>query len=301
MKKTGLLLLVLTALALLSSCGSVDELFIREYRGDEITEIIYESVDYMGGFTDTHKISFTDNKVYFKEDEGEFSEIRSFTDEEESRFLNICYSGGLFGISDRYENKNVMDGGGWSLTVNYKNGKSKLSTGSNASPTSVFSKCAVAFFDLCGERVLGRLPENFLEPPKLVLEAPVLTDDGSINIVVGYETATADFYWSEGRFSAENSDLFMLNEELRKTQDTIDAGEKISIKTDRYENYSGFRRFVLKSYDYNPQLSGERVIADRLFFTSGEFELEPNKIYVYEMHFDNGEYVCRTFNTKATE
>ncbi len=301
MKKINILLFVIVALTLFASCDSIDDLLIMEYRGEEISEIIYESIDYMGGSTDIHKISFTDNKVYFKENDGEFKEIKTFTDEEEIEFINTCYSNGLFGIAPRYENKNIIDGGGWSLVINYKNGNNKISTGSNDAPVIVFKRCAVPFFDFCGERVLGSLPENFFEPPNLQLSVPVLSDDGSKVISVGYDVAVADYYWNEGRFSSDNTDLYAINEELLKTQEMIDTNEKILFRKTVYEDFSGFSRFVFKSYDYNPELSGEKIIEDRIFFNEGEYALEPDKIYVYEMYFKNGEYIRRTFNTKSSK
>ena len=72
----------------------------------------------------------------------------SYQNENTDKFHSVFY-----GIL--YENKNVEDGGGWTLTITYDDDSKKESKGKNKSPKNVFDKCAYAFYDLCNAYNVG--------------------------------------------------------------------------------------------------------------------------------------------------
>ncbi len=321
MKKIGILVLIVLILGALTSCDKISGLFMREYDGEPITEITYETVDYMGGYTKTFKIDFMENKVYKKEyypylDDSEYLDeetlssdmyknnnklalINTFTDDEEKSFIDSCYSYRLFSIKEEYSNNFVMDGGGWSLDITYEDGNVKRSKGSNASPQLVFNMCAVPFYDLCGERVLGSLPDYFLSPPNISVSTVYSYGSTTVHTNEGIDIERADYYWSGGRFSSSDKDLYAINEDYSSCNLPTDTAVSIVFYTSNFRDYKRFSRFVFKSYDYNEELTNETVITEKRWFKQIEFELERDKIYVYELYFTNGEYVRYTFNTKT--
>ena len=167
MKK--ILTLAIMFIALFSLFGCVDT--IRTYDGKKISKISYESVDYNGGYTEIFLIDFEDNKVWKKatfpdytaeqKQNNQFSLKNEFTDEEEQTFINEIYSYGLFDIKQNYYQSGIVDGGGWTLEITYANGSTKVSKGSNSKPTKVFDKCAIPFYKICKEQVLGQIPSSY--------------------------------------------------------------------------------------------------------------------------------------------
>lgn len=135
------------------------EMPIKEYQGKEIIKLTYTTIDFFGGNTITYEFDFIENKSYKSknnifDDAYLVEDLATFTEEQEEIFMNKCYTYGLFSIEDLYENKNVEDGGGWTLTITYDDDSKKESKGKNKSPKNVFDKCAYAFYDLCNEGVL---------------------------------------------------------------------------------------------------------------------------------------------------
>lgn len=135
------------------------EMPIKEYQGKDIIKLTYSTIDFFGGNTITYEFDFVENKSYKSknnifDDAYLVEDLATFTEEQEEIFMNKCYTYGLFSIEDLYENKNVEDGGGWTLTITYDDNSKKESKGKNKSPNNVFDKCAYAFYDLCNEGVL---------------------------------------------------------------------------------------------------------------------------------------------------
>lgn len=135
------------------------EMPIKEYQGKDIIKLTYSTIDFFGGNTITYEFDFIENKSYKSknnifDDAYLVEDLATFTEEQEEVFMNKCYTYGLFSIEDLYENKNVEDGGGWTLTITYDDESKKESKGKNKSPKNVFDKCAYAFYDLCNEGVL---------------------------------------------------------------------------------------------------------------------------------------------------
>ena len=133
-----------------------------------ITKITYETVDFMGGRTRTFVLDFVHNEYqkrdYIPGDETSnrlLFVVKTFTEEEEKTFINGIANCGLLSIKSEYKRTNVLDGGGWSFLVEYKDGKSFSSKGENNGPYKVFDKCSTYYYDLCGEQVMGMLPSGY--------------------------------------------------------------------------------------------------------------------------------------------
>ncbi len=283
MKKiTFISIIFILSAFLLVSCGG-----IKEYDGEPINEIIYYTGGEMYDVGREYRIDFTDNRVFKKEmrEGSEYIEIKQFSEEDEKSFFNSCYTYGLFDIDEQYYEE-VLDGTNWSLTLKYANGEIKKSQGYGDSPSTVFDKCSVVFYDLCGERVLGNFPEYFRYPPSF---------NYSTNVEVGLKCA--DYRWSDGRFVSDNNDYFAINETNFPVINQEDKTYKLILSTGK--TTPRFSDFIMKCYDYNEELTGEKVVKKLGYFDTAEFSLELNKIYVFETRYENGDYVRYTFNTRV--
>jgi hypothetical protein len=102
------------------------------------------------------------------ENERVFDVFASFTDDEEKTFIDSCYSFGLFNLKDKYTTtEKIIDGGSWSLGIEYDDGSNKTSYGINAGPKNIFNKCTTVFYDLCGDGVVGIVPSNYYNTPNV--------------------------------------------------------------------------------------------------------------------------------------
>ena len=212
--------------------------------------------------------------------------------------IDKLYTYGLFDIKKEYKSPpGIVDGGGWSLKINYNDGTSKESSGSNNSPSSVFSKCAKAFFDICGQGVVARVPSEYYTPPNIsyALHSTVgnnTTSQGATSLVErgnykwnGFEETTQNYYQS----NQNRSFPYELDE---------NTAYEFVLYTSNYGDYDRFKECVVVSYDFNEELSGEEVVIEKGWFKQIEFDLQTNKIYVVTLSFKNGDFVEYTFNTK---
>ena len=150
-KLIALTLAVVSLLCCLVGCSEG----VKEYDKTPLTSLTYTQVDYNGGFTTEYLFDFEKNIAtrhsYLPTDNenDRMETLAEFSDEQEKTLIDKLYTYGLFDIKKEYKSPpGIVDGGGWSLKINYNDGTSKESSGSNNSPSSVFSKCAKAFFDI---------------------------------------------------------------------------------------------------------------------------------------------------------
>ena len=292
------------ALLTLSHCLVGCNASVIEYDKTPLTSITYRQVDYNGGFTTEYLFDFENNTAirhsYLPVDEqNDMTEILAeFSDEEEKALIDKLYTYGLFDIKDEYKSPpGIVDGGGWSLMINYNDGTSKESRGSNNSPSLVFSKCAEAFFDICGQGVVARVPSEYYTPPSIsyAIHSTVgidTTSQGATSLVErgnykwnGFEESSLNYY----RLNQNKSFPFGLDEN----------GEyEFVLYTSNYGDYDRFRRCVVTSYDFNEEMTGEQVVVEKGWFGQIEFDLQINKIYVVRLSFRNGDFVEYTFNTR---
>lgn len=154
MKKTKSLLKLLSMLLMITcvSCSGY------KYKDKTLQTLVFESIDYFGGYTKTYSFDFNNNIATLEEgfatSETELVWTKTFTDEKEREFNDGLYHSGLYTIKNEYIRKNISDGGGWRLNITFTDGTTKKSKGSNASPSKVFSKCAPVFYDLCEDGVV---------------------------------------------------------------------------------------------------------------------------------------------------
>ena len=293
MKKT-LVLVFLTFVLLLTGCTTPPPSQpIKEYTGTKIAKLTYITSAYDGfGYTKERLFDFNENQYltagYRLDEEKEFTLKKTFTDAEEKIFMDACYSYGLFDLAERYEPQEIVyDGYGWSMLIEYEDGTVKKSVGSNASPKEIFDKCCTYFYDLCGEVVVGLLPEYYVYPPN------VSTNVG----MYGYtDVVRADYKWNKGE--SLGNDLYSLNEANKDENEfKEDVDYTLVLYTSNYNCKEKFNGITIKEYDYNSELTNERVVYSGKWFKQIELALELNKIYVYELSFRDGDYVQYTFST----
>ncbi|MBO4422162.1 MAG: hypothetical protein J5879_01895 [Clostridia bacterium] len=298
MKRFIILLLILCCFLTLPGCQKT----VGQYEGKPLLSLTYEQVDYNGGWTDTYIFDFENNSVKKRgylpgeSEEPEFSEIAAFTDDEEAGFINKLCSYGLFDIKDNYPSPpGIIDGGGWCLTVEYRDGTVKRSTGSNNSPVSVFSKCAEAFYDICREGVVSYVPAEYYCPPNVSYTFRSV----SANNAYGAYGKRADYKWNG--FGSENNNVYNLNVSADFPQRFYEGTRyTLMLFTANYRNYDKFRNCIVSSYDFNEDLTDPTVEYSGGWFRQTELELRPDRIYTVRFEFDNGDFVVYTFNTITT-
>lgn len=306
MKKTARLISVITLAVMLIHCFSACSI-TKNYQGKEIAKLTYETVVYYSGYTDTYVLDFVGNKYYSAsylhsvEEATPEPELKTeFTEEEEKVFINACYTHGLFDLDEHYELP-ADDGGGWKLVIEYSDGSTKLSTGSNFAPYSIFNKCSTAFYDLCREHVLGNLPSYYAYPPNISYSFNYSPDEKQFVSSNGLaEVKRADYKWNKSA-SADN-DIYAINEKLKEKNEFVsDFTYRLVLYTANYDYKERFKTLTLKEYDYSSELSNEKMIYSGKWIKQIELDIELNKIYVYELTFKNGDYVQYTFNTCCAE
>ena len=284
-------------MSLLTACNS-----IKEYTGPKIVKITHTSIDYMGGYTVKDELDFIENKYsslgYLPiEVKDPKLEIKStFTDEEEKVFMDECYSYGLFNLKESYSATGIMDGGGGDLTIEYEDGTTKTSRGDNAGPSKVFNKCATSFYDLCGQGVVGRVPEYYINPPNISYSFLFYVDNTRVNTNDIAVVRRANYKWNKGEVI--DSNYYLLNEEIINRSEFYSAySYKLILYTANYHCDEKFNKIIVKEYDYSSDLANEKVIYTGKWFDQIEIDVKLNKIYVYELMYNDGDYVQYTFNT----
>ena len=296
---------VLVISFMLNSCAIK---LMKEYNGKEISKLTYETVVYYSGFTETNVLDFMENKYRFTEydpyaDEEEMNGndfSSEFSEDEERAFLNACYTYGLFDIQPLYE-ISADDGGGWVLEIEYADGTVKRSEGRNHAPYTVFNNCATAFFDLCGHAVLGTLPLYYATPPRIsyslshsINDKHLVTGNSFINV------KPASYKWNGHEYT--DFDIFARNESIKdKNELSAEYDYQLVLYTSNYDCKERFSKITVTEYDYNAELSGERVIYSGGWIKQEEMDISLNKIYVYELTFKDGDYARFTFNTYCQE
>jgi hypothetical protein len=304
MKENKLVALCLSVLVLLCCLfGCSDS--VKEYDQTPLTTLTYTSVDYHGGFTDEYLFDFEKNivtKHSFLPTDDEYDKVKTlaeFSQEQEKNLLDRLYTYGFFDIEKEYPAPpGIIDGGGWHLKIHYNDGTSKEACGSNNAPEAVFSECAKAFFDLCGDGVVAYVPSAYYTPPNVFYAINSTVGNHLISQGAPSLGQRGSYRWNG--FGETSADYFQLN---RDASFPYELDENIAydlmLYTANYGNYSRFQKCTVISYDFNAELTGEEVVIEKGWFKQIEFDLQFNKIYVVKLSFKNGDFVEYTFNTKT--
>lgn len=299
MKKFLILLICLSCL-LLSCTSNGKYKYYGEYSGETIKQISFLTVNFNGGERREHVIDFDANTYsyanYFRGDDIVFDEMNTFDNEQEKIFIDACDYFGLFDLEESYSRDGVNDGGSWTLTIEYEDGSTKVSEGVNERPDKIFKKCSTYFYDICQRDVLGCLPEFYAYPPNVSCSY-LSYDDTEFNLSM---VERADFKLNTT--SSEGNDLFLINEKNKDRNDLDpNAAYTFCLYTANYRYKEKFQKITVKEYDYNSELTGEREVYSGKWFKQIEFEITTNKIYMYELTYQNGDFVQYTFNTACAE
>ncbi len=311
MKKTIAIILAMLCVLVLIACDvddkyDEDKEIVKEYDGVAITKLTYITVDYNGGYTNKKVLNFAENKYYSvgylpAHNETPELELKStFTDDAEKVFIDACYSNGLFGLKKEYKtSETIYDGGGWTLVIEYEDGTSKTSEGDNAGPSKIFNKCSTCFYDLCGEEVMGSLPQYYAYPPQISYAFHFEDGNTSASTNETAKVVRADYNWNG---KTRDSDLYLLCEEYKDENEFKKGVDyELVLYTSNYDYSKKFSKFTVKEYDYNSELTNEKTLYTGKWIKQIEIKLELNKIYVYEMSYKDGNSVQYTFSTFCNE
>ena len=106
----------------------------------------------------------------------------------------------------------------------------------------------------------------------------------------------ANYKWN--KFESLDNNIYSLNNFSNNEFNDI-YSYSLVLYTSNYDCNEKFNKIIIKEYDFNKELSNEKTIYTGKWFKQIELNIETNKIYVYELHFKDGDYVQYTFNTKC--
>ena len=290
-----IILIVITFMSI--SCSS--------NKREDIVKITYQTVDYNGGYTTNAVLNFENNEyrrnAYLPENtdfkEPELELIKTFSDEEEKEFIKGINYAGLLNIKEHYEKSGIIDGGGWTLIIEFSDGTIFKSTGSNDNPRNVFNKCSTYFYDLCDEEVMGMLPQYYKDQPNVSYTLYVFEGEKRVSGTMGLPHIKKGNYKWNKRSSFDNN-YYNMNNDQEKNNSFFDSySYKLHLSTYNYNFDDRFTNITIYEYDFNKELSNEKTIYTGKWFKQIELDIELNKIYVYRLEFENGDYVEYTFNT----
>lgn len=302
MKRFAIVLVFMACIFILVGCNR-----IKEYEGTPISKIVYERIDYNGGYTNTYIFDFESNvaskRGYLpgESDENQFEVFANFTDEEEKAFFNKIYTYGLLGIKSKYKTLDrIIDGGGWNLSIEFEDGSTKKSTGENAGPTKIFKECAMAFYDLCEEGVVGSVPSNYYSPPSVSISFQTNYSNHTFSHNLWSDERLINYQWNG--FKSQDNDLFAIASNLNPSPKFLERDTyTVTLYTANYGDNERFKKLELISYDLNEQLSNKKVVLSKKWFKQVDLPLMLNKIYVVKLTFKDGDYAEYAFNTKALD
>ena len=274
------------------------------YTGPQIAGIRYRQIDYLGGFTEEYLFDFqanTASKRSYLPEEGEeappYREFASFTAAEAAAFLDQSSACGLFSLKEEYRSPDiVMDGGGWHLTIEYADGSIRSSRGDNASPGDVFQKSKFAFYELCGDGVVGAIPQSYLFPPSLSFSFHYKIGEQNFSSNGVARVSRANFLWNGNQVSGLS--CFELNQESAKDNEFRAGCEyELVLYTANYGDSERFSSCTLTAFDADPALSNPTEIFCEPWFSQKTVPLVLGKIYVYKLTWADGDYAEYTFST----
>jgi len=300
MKRIKLIIIILISFVLLfimsSGCN-------YKYTGKSISSIEYLVVDYNGGYTKETKVDLINCQVLSRESLPINSSIKeysldyNFDIDSIDLFLNEAGKAGLFNLEDNYPSPGgIVDGGGWTLTINFSDDTSKVSTGDNNYPDNVFEKADYAFYDLYGDDLFGTLPNSYVNPPSIDIAINYSIDGNQYN--QGYSGISAiNYTWNKS--CVDNVDVIEYAKQHQLHEFDPYYEYKLILWTANYE-YK-FSKMVITSFDLNG--SDEKEISKSSWFKQKEYDLTLNRIYVIKMTFSYGtcEYAFSTITDYITE
>ena len=260
-----------------------------------------ESIKYLAGTT-SYLFDFDRNVVKrgFSEGHGtdniKYEQIASFSDEKETALYEKLDSYGFFDLDEDYPAPSgIFDGGGWKVVIEYRDGTTKQSKGSNNSP-EIFSECAKAFYDICEDGIIAYVPEEYYIPPHLSFDFR----SGSTYIGFNAYAKLCDYRWNG--FGSANNDIYKVNVSAVFNQKFYEDKEYVlSLGTADYYKYPKFQKCTVTSFDYSRKLTGQNTVYSGGWFSHIEIELDMNKIYLIRLDFDSGDFAEYTFNTKTVK
>lgn len=282
-------------MVILSSCTPY------KYDGKEVSSIEYITTDYNGGYTTETIVDFIDcqvlNRGYLPADiiNEEYSIDYQFEVSSISTFLDEVGEAGFFDLDDSYPSPSgIHDGGGWSLSINYADGSSKTSSGSNNWPSEVFQKADYAFFNLYGDDLFGTLPTSYTNPPSIDISFKYSI--GSNNTSKSYSgLSPINYTWHKSVVSGVDVFSYAIEHPIHEFDPSISY--KVSLWTANYEHK--FSKMIMTSYDMNG--NDPKQIGKSNWFKQKEYNLDSNRIYVIKMTFQYGtcEYAFSTIDNNS--
>lgn len=318
MKRTLLTIFILVVLLLsfsvLFACNSEH---IKEYNGTPLTNIVYKV--FCGDFGDyINTLDFENNTITEErttwlengEKEWELVSTKSFTEEDEKKMIDRIYTYGLFKIKKRYDpNGAVDDGDDWELNINFEDGSVVQSSGYSERPVEIFKKCSIAIYDQTQCSFLGCMPHEYTQPPKIDVDQTSRPKSGQGGVTTVGVARLYKYKWHTT--TVDNGDLYQFASTLRIQNDAFRCTNEgdynyISLGTiNNYNCYSSeyrekFSRCVVKEYDYNAELTNEKVLLDTGWISEKKpkkVDIQQNKIYTIELTFSHDWYSIEVFRT----
>ncbi len=291
MKKI-LILVCLCLLPMLTACPAN-----VKYEGPEVKSLEYITSDFASGQIKSYNIDFNQQKVTKKEGTSlnvEPTVLTTFSYKDKNQFLKEVYEAGLFEIESHYEKEN-SEYNTWELIICFESGITKYSIGINDYPKTVFDNCAIPFYSLCKEEVLGKIDDNYFIQSNIQISWYLQNNPINSYGINKIELKTANYKWNLKEIT--NRNIYELNKEDKNIIFYDNFQYKILLSGSMGKEIT---KLIIKQYDLNEELTNEKIIYEGSYNNKLEFNIELNKIYLCEFQSDEEQYCQYTFNTKST-
>jgi len=125
-----------------------------------------------------------------------------------------------------------------------------MPSGSNNSPSSVFSNCAKAFYDICEDGIVGYVPQDYYCPPNISYSFT----SGSVHMGYTSYGERADYRWNG--FESKGNSIYELNVSNDFMQEFHEGDAyALVLYTSNYGDYEKFQKCVVTEYDFNEELT----------------------------------------------
>lgn len=280
------LVIIVSSLFCLSSCGSNKKL---EYNGKEIDSIEHIVTEFDGGAMRYRKHDFKTGNVYEKlyipeVRDDDYAAIYTVDTALNSALIDALYNAGIFNMEEKYTTDEViLDGGSWDFIIAYSDGTKKISTGINTRPDEVFMNASIAYYDVTGENFFRYPLDSYILPHHLYLDFKEANGRGGTH---GFKSAQT-YIWKHEKQGTIGEVIF---EETDNSTFHLDgAAYTVRVRaTDIYEELHRYKYKSVSVVSYDANLNDKQTVDFSEFLWQIKFTAVPYRIYVITMEFDEG-------------
>ena len=255
----------------------------NKYPDKEIVELNYYTISSFVPNKNEITIDLEKNQVLKRsyidgEEPIEFTVTSVFDENSKKTFHKQIIKYGIYNINEEYYQEGI-DGSNWFFTLTFSDG-SKLNSKGYIKIPSQAKKIDLACYELFGDDFFGTLPTDYKIPE--LFNISINYEKGNTFFSDHCDHFITNYSWRKARFT-EVDNIFEYALENSISLSTI-FDYRYSIWT--YNMDHRFSNLTIKSYDLNG--NDEKIVGSYKWFKKKEWNLELNRIYVFEATYSLG-------------